>query len=193
MKRNKNTEIICNENEENRILNRKVYNFNYINELCFFIIKSTKKKFIDFVKKNSLKELKPNLENRFTQTFELGDFFIYYNEGYIIIKTNIMCYEFYEVGNKYYEYDLEIKDFLSHFGINGSQPIILTKNKFLKKFNNLSNFKCGVNNCQNMCQLSCKYCIKHLELHSMKKYLLTYINNNIWLDDNNIIKKLNIK
>jgi len=192
MKRNKNIEIICNDNE-NRISNRKIYDFNYINDICFFIIKSTKNIFIDFVKKKTLKVPKINLGYRFIQIFELGDFFIYYNEGYIIIKTNIMCYEFYEVGNKYYEYDLEIKDFLSHFGINGSQPIMLTKNKFLKKFNNLSNLKCGVNNCENKCQISCKYCIKHLELEGLKKYLLTYINNNILLDYNNIIKKLNIK
>ena len=50
MKRNKNIEIICNDNE-NRISNRKIYDFNYINDICFFIIKSTKNIFIDFVKK----------------------------------------------------------------------------------------------------------------------------------------------
>jgi hypothetical protein len=193
MKRNKNDDKNHNYTDEELNSDRKVYDFNYINELCFFIIKSEKKKLLNFIKKNNLKQIMSDSEYRFTYIFDLGDFYIYYKEGYVIIKTNIMCYEIYEVGNKYYEYDLEIKDFLNHFGINGSQPIILNKNKFLKKINNLSNSKCEFNKCQNKCELSCKYCLKHLELSGLKIYLLNYINNNIWLEDNNIIKRLNIK
>ena len=128
MKSNKNCDVNNYENiNELSLLNKKVYDFNYIKEECFFIIKSNKKKIINFIKKNNLKQIKSIINDRFIQVFELGDFLIYFKEGYVVIKTNIMCYEFYEVGNKYFEYDLEIIDFISYFSIDESKPIMLTK------------------------------------------------------------------